>query len=303
MRTWIVALLITALLAGCSESKGPVEPEDDTFEEFEDDVDADTGMIRGVVVDTGIVPVVGITVTLAGQDLSTTTNDKGAFQFTDLEPGTYFLEVGGNGYEATQTSATVIAGELPDVLRIQVKLNPQTLPMAVTYQATGHTGCSFLFGITSLRWACDDVDPPLHARFDTGLTEAPSAIQAEMSWKSTQAAGDQMRMFVRNGNGPDDTINNNYIGLISGVSPLTCQTPLGVSCSDDTGLSNETFTGWIHVDGAAGCLNGCTDTPIGGAGAGVMVDQDYEVFLTVFTNLVPDESWTYIADGDYPVGS
>ena len=295
---WTLLLLTTVTLAGCSDDPAP-EVEDPTFDEFDAPVAPDRGVIRGVVVDTAIVPLAGATVTLAGLERSTTTNENGAFQFDDLEPGSYFLEVRLLGYETVQSGTSVEAGEISSVLRIQLKPNPSTLPTAVTLQAAGHTGCSFLFGITSLRWACDDVDPPQHARFDIGGS-APEAIQAEMSWRSTQLAGNEMRMFVRNANEAGSSINADYIGLISGPSPLTCTTPLGVSCSDDTGLSNETWTGRVNVDGASGCATGCVDSPLGPAGAGVMIDQDYDVFLTVFRNMLPSDGWTYIADGNHP---
>ena len=202
MRTILLALILaTVTLAGCSETAPPVE-EDPTFEAFDDTIDADLGIIRGVVVDTAIIPIADVAITIAGRGDTTTTNEDGAFQFTDLEPGTYFLEVNKVGFEETQTNADVVAGEVPSILRIQLQPNPAELPTAVTLQAAGHTGCSFLFGITSLRWACDDVDPPLHARFDVG-TPVPDALQAEMIWDATQRAGNGGRLFVAVVDGPD----------------------------------------------------------------------------------------------------
>ena len=113
---WTLLLLTTVTLAGCSDDPAP-EVEDPTFDEFDAPVAPDRGVIRGVVVDTAIVPLAGATVTLAGLERSTTTNENGAFQFDDLEPGSYFLEVRLLGYETVQSGTSVEAGEISSVLR------------------------------------------------------------------------------------------------------------------------------------------------------------------------------------------
>ena len=80
-------LVLALLLAGCSE---PTETPDEPFDASLDDeleATAETGVIRGVVVDAAIVPVAGVTVTIDGLDQETTSNEAGAFGFDGLEPG------------------------------------------------------------------------------------------------------------------------------------------------------------------------------------------------------------------------
>ncbi len=301
MRTLLALLVLTTAFAGCaSDDAAPADEDLEQFQDFDDEVSEDLGIIRGVVVDATIAPIAGAEVTLPGLSMTATTNEKGAFQFVDVTPGLHQMRVSMVGYESVNAVAEAKAGEISPVVRVQLFEDPQSIPIAVTYSAKAYTGCSFRFGITSLRWACDDVDPPLTARFDTGLTQPPTVMQSEMTWRSNQALGDDMRMFVRNGDGPDNTHNFDYIGLMDGSNPLTCYSDGATTCGDEHGLDPETWTGWVHVDGAASCFNGCVDTPIGGAGAGFMVAQGYEVYLSVFVNMVPDEGWTFVADGHHP---
>lgn len=57
-------------------------------------------IITGKVVDgQSGQPVSGIEVTLEGTDQSSTTNDRGMFSFTELQPGTYTVKVESEGYE------------------------------------------------------------------------------------------------------------------------------------------------------------------------------------------------------------
>ena len=62
-----------------------------------------TGTIAGLVTDFANPnqPISGATVVLSSKGLTKTTGSDGRFEFQDLEPGTYTLQVQANGYQTT----------------------------------------------------------------------------------------------------------------------------------------------------------------------------------------------------------
>ncbi|MGB1586402.1 MAG: carboxypeptidase-like regulatory domain-containing protein [Thermoplasmatota archaeon] len=141
MRT-IALLLITLALAGCSEA--PAEP-DDPIGVKPVDVDNDTGAISGVIVDMAIVPVADATITL--QDGTSATSDAdGLFVFESLEPGAYFLTVQADGFEPTQSSADVRAGEIAKP-RIQLTPDLSPVPYVNTHEFKGHMTLSDFYAV------------------------------------------------------------------------------------------------------------------------------------------------------------
>src|SRR5688572_1246245 len=115
MRAFLVAALaLLPLLAGCSgDEDGPEEPLAAT---------ATTGILRGVVVDEAIRPLLRVNVTLPlpdGTVLNSTTAEDGAFAFGDLVPGGYVVQARKLGYLDTAVSVNVTAGDGdPDGVRV-----------------------------------------------------------------------------------------------------------------------------------------------------------------------------------------
>src|ERR1041385_538006 len=110
----VAALLVLVLLAGCSGSphkKASNDPADQAnFDQLGLHATDKTGVIRGVVFDEAIKPVANATVNLtAGTTAAgvTHTGADGAFGFSDLEPGTYFLHANKTGFIEVQQSAEV----------------------------------------------------------------------------------------------------------------------------------------------------------------------------------------------------
>ncbi len=104
-----MAMLLVAavLLAGCSDASSthddppalkPVEP--------------DLADIQGVVVDEALRPVANATVQLMAQEATTTTNAKGGFTFSQLQPGLVTMRASAPGYLPVQASVDLVAGEV-----------------------------------------------------------------------------------------------------------------------------------------------------------------------------------------------
>ncbi|PKD42459.1 TonB-dependent receptor [Rhodohalobacter barkolensis] len=84
-------------------------------------VHAQNGSVRGVVLDTGTQErLPGATVMLSSRDRGTTTDANGSFRIRNLQPGTYQLEVSYIGYETATVEIEVISDSTTE---IEVSLN------------------------------------------------------------------------------------------------------------------------------------------------------------------------------------
>lgn len=72
-----------------------------------------TATVSGYVTDyvNANAPIAGATVTINTKGVTKTTGSDGRYEFTDIEPGTYTIQVSANGYQTTTKQATVYAGE------------------------------------------------------------------------------------------------------------------------------------------------------------------------------------------------
>lgn len=301
MRPYITLLvvLITAF-AGCSDAKAPPTPDDHAFQDFDDDVTEGKGMIRGIVVDATITPVQGAQVTLKGSETTTTSNEAGAFQFTDLEPGAYFLDITREGYGAVQANTEVIADVTPDVLRIQLTADPDSLPTALTLTLDGYIGCSWqvAHAVFSGDW-CDGVDDDIPTDYSLGLGQAPDAAQVEVQWESTQQLGSEMTLFVCM-QGVSDCNSDGRLGNQAGPSPIICRFNTTQGCGGGgQGFSAWEWTDTLEVRVGTSCFTGCVYQGEAGFGLGLVVGQKYDSYLTYFINTEPTDDWAFVNDGEY----
>src|ERR1041385_7976321 len=118
----VVALLATALLAGCSQPRAAAGNDGVIVVASSDGASGNAaalqadelgkpGHLGGVCVDDAIRPIEGARVDLPGYDRNETSDRDGGFGFVDLPPGSYFVRVDRAGYIGAETVVDVHPGE------------------------------------------------------------------------------------------------------------------------------------------------------------------------------------------------
>lgn len=295
MHRTIAFLLLAAILAGCAED-GPTDLGGETTQ-IDDELVAtdDTGVIRGVIVDPAIVPIAGVTVTLQTGE-STQSLDDGSFGFSDLEPGTYFMTGQKPGYDGVQASTEVVAGvALPPVVRIQMLQNASSTPYIAQSQFQANLLCGLStpavsFGCTVLR-PTEPYIPEINAEVKE-FEVLPDFFQTEMYWRSTQSTGDSLILDIAHCCDNDSVSGT---GTARGASPLTAyvtKAEMEDKAVLEDGMEIRVFP-WGNE-----AIRDAT-----GESLGIVLDQEVNWISHEFYNFVPDEGWTFIADGAYPVPS
>lgn len=312
MRIWLLTgLLFATALSGCaSDGSSTTDDGDDAaFDDLATDTPTDKGLIRGVVVDAAVAPIADATVGLQGSEAQTRTNEGGAFVFTGLDAGTYFVTVSKPGYETVQTSATVQAGlDKPPILKVQLPKAPGTEPFARYATFTGYIGCSVQVANLVQDNVCGiagGIDPDQHEVFDFGTTQMPELVQTELVWEYSQILGQRLGtiQYMVQEDGSLDRMGN-----IWGESPLVCKVDAENECDngDGTGgggggLNATGFSGVVTTRVFANCFQTCV--PGTAVGLGLVLQQDYDLYGAAFFNFRPADDWTFSLDGEAPVPS
>ncbi len=291
-----IALL---LLAGCSQSAPEGAPEEFALET---DLAAtkDTGVIRGIVVDGSVVPIVGATITVSGLERSTTSNENGAFGFADLPPGTYFLQVLQPGYAPAQSSVDVKAGvNDPPIVKVQLQRDASTSPYNSAYQFRGFMKCSLSY-IALCGVSPESTGDKFLATFE--LNGAPTWLNMESVWDGTQPTGDQMNLNMgRTPAGPATTCCT-----AQGPSPLLVQANETVILESGIGVEGDLIGrmfSWemegTGIDDHTGqCVYVVLTTYC--QGPGVALEQEFELFVHAFYHYAPPEDWRFTSQPDVP---
>lgn len=289
----LAAVALALLLAGCSDAGGG--PADDAPAAFDDlDVSSGKGVLRGIVITPAVVPVEGATVRLAGQDLEQATDADGAFVFTELAPGTYFLQVSKPGWTEVQQSAEVLAGVAdPPIVKAVIEEIPGAQPRAVTLQLDGFLACSVGTPVSFMSCDATGADRPT-LWFD--IEGTPQWIQTEVMWASTQPSGDWL--YVVQGicscdGGIPDVGGARFDETADARSPYIARAD--PEFLDEHGVGSDDGKQLVVAVSASGPEPETTN------GSGVALNQEFTVYATFFYNLEPDPSWSFVANGAYPV--
>jgi hypothetical protein len=285
-----VAFLVT-LLAGCSNA--PSDDEAAPFvepEAFEDlTVTESKGVIRGIVISETIVPIPDAQVELRLEGAKAQITDaQGAFVFTDLEPGDYFMTVSKAGYFTVQASTTVVAGVAePPIVKVQLVIDALTQPFTELFHWAGFLECGMMYSSNTAPPpagylgfnACGLHDGRFIEHFTFGADRMPDFAQAEAVWKGTQPLSNRLAM------GFYDSGTYDWKG-ISGESPLLLTT--NKTEIYDYFEENQTELRMRMFPGMA-------DEP---ASVVVTTNQGFDVYLTLFYGFTPRADWRFSVEGN-----
>lgn len=299
----MAALLLLGLLSGCAGS------EEDATGTQDPGVDVQatdtTGVIRGVVVDSTITPLVGaiVTIRVDGADRTNETNDVGGFGFGGLKEGTYFVIARKPGFTPSQTSVEVVAGDNePPVVRLTLEIDQGFVrPFATAQKQAGYIECTTNFvavcgapNIVSQALCTGELDPipPVCAGNVTSdkfgfyifYPGGETMVQSEMFWQSTQSLSTQLTLSMENIAGCEAE-NNAYIESVTGDSPI-------YQIADAADLEAGT------IGGTCGIWHSIFSGDTAGLPAGITLQQKFEIISHAFYGFLPPEGYRFSVDGD-----
>lgn len=204
----IVLIMTSAALAGCTASDENAKNEVNTPASV--DAGSGKGAIAVVTMDPESAIVSGVTVGIKGTDLEGRTDDTGAFAFNGLEPGEYVVLAQRLGYEPASASATVLDGQIVDLV-ITVTPLAVLVPHYETVSATGVIGCAVSTPAITVITCYGDVD---HDPFlDFNATRGVRYTLTEITWDANSATTGKELLA-------NSYVDDVYTGRTAGPSPL-----------------------------------------------------------------------------------
>ncbi len=305
-----LVLVASFILAGCASSSSGTSSSNvgQAAESLDLKATEDTGVLRGVVVDTGVRPLVNVVLSLKGPTKTFTTNTtaSGAFGLQGLPPGTYFVKAKKAGFQEGQTSTEVVAGVSdPPAVKIILSPDARTQPFNQATVSKGFIECSvnaITVGLAACSTAGSSNDIFL---FTVDMVRRPDRVQSEMVWTSTQSAGDSLELlwsydcgaalfcnFEAAGKSPQLLVSNDTI-----VDTL--------KLGNGTPLLLRVFSHWI--DGTAPpppVSDQCTNVPVLGQrctnrGIGFVLEQPFTIYTHSFYGYTPPE-WRFTSGQPVP---
>jgi hypothetical protein len=151
-RSTVVALLLglAVILSGCAGKAAPPAGNGDANQPVNPTFGADTGAVRGLVLDEEGLPIAGAEAALSGRPGTARTNGAGEFALSDVPPGRYSLLVAALRFAPHSQSVDVAAGAVTAV-EMALRLLPEE---GVAYQRAigpvpGRFFCGFGTGVLS----------------------------------------------------------------------------------------------------------------------------------------------------------
>jgi hypothetical protein len=304
----MVATLLIVAFAGCADQGGPaVAQEAQSTKEVE--VTSTTGGIRGVVVDSSIVPLAGITIKLLNQDKQAITDEGGEFVFSLLEPGVYFLATEHPLYSDVQQTANVEAGvESPKPIRILLERNEIAEPTLVTLAFKGHIKCSTnISGVgyseecgEGMGYPCQLPDTVYECGERIGKQAGSSpqiwftidepqlaTLLVEQVWEPSLSLATGNTAAFRT-HVAIDWICDPFCGGDQ-IAAVNMESPLYLRAEQEA-LDSREFT--PDTDLSTFVYSGSSN--------GAIIEQGYEQYVTLTWGLPAPEAWSFVLGDEYP---
>ncbi len=295
-------LICAAALAGCAGDDSSGNSPDAEVPELS--VTSSTGGIRGVVVDESIRPIEGATVTIRQTGATATTDEKGAYSFSGLAPGTYFVEAHHPLYNSVQQSTEVVAGvKAPKPINFQLLRVITEEPYTFIDKQTGFISCSLNIGAAKSEECGEGLGVPTEVPV-IGGTRVGGNDQNRAEIQFSVDGGHIRTLIVEQVWEPSTQINPD------GSSGLDTLVALEWSCLPVCGgkILDRVESGpplLLRVDEDTLAEHNITSESVfstfswSAGSVGVMVNQEFELFITSFYYLPAPEGWSFVA-GDVP---
>lgn len=296
MRAASALLVVLAGLAGCADGDGTATQ----------DLAPGTGAVHGLVVDEAIRPVEGANVTLSGAGLerATLTDDGGQYRFDGVVPGVYVVTVREVRHAAAQGTVEVRSGEVATPRTMVSRLFTQEA-YHETLKFDGYIQCGYsVSGFLSSvcvndythfvgPYTCPDCEHLVDSRsHDFAVGPGWQTMVYEMTWEpSAQGTSPEMRLIVSHFPRPA----SHWYCSASGPDPVYLRMEVGVVCDDQQdepdlvppeGLPN------MHLFAA-------TNAP-DGQPASATLSQPFSVFMNFFYFGAAPEGWSFVHGDPFP---
>ncbi|HUR61543.1 MAG TPA: carboxypeptidase-like regulatory domain-containing protein [Candidatus Thermoplasmatota archaeon] len=300
-RLALLLLVASASLAGCSGKAAKTAADGLDANAAGIDVKATdtTGVIRGVVVDTGIRPIgnVQVTTQTEGRTLMTNTTPTGAFGFEGLPAGTYFLKTHKAGFADTQSSVDVKAGDsTPALTKIQLVADASTAPSFDIYVFKGFMQCSILTGpffqpcyMPAIGPLPEVVVGDDHSYTQVNITGNVTYLEVDMVWTPTQSFGTELYF---NACYDQKSYPDHCLMYMGGASPLVTN----VTGSDAHKYEQ---SGQVYFEAAThGVGDVLPENDVRRDPGGASINQDFVVYFVVCHGFQPPAGYSFARDGE-----
>lgn len=314
MRSAFLAVLAVLLLSGCASS-GNTGTTSDTgqFKDKTVTVSSTTGAIRGIVVDQAVVPIAKVTVSVmvAGQNKTTTSDAQGRFVFSDLPAGTYFMLFKHLLYKTVQQSIDVQAGVAnPPITKVQMDAVFIQKPFHEQFKFKGLIACGYqIEGISApcltdySTIACNGgCVPQAHdtlvgaqgdsRAFPTSVSQNWQTIVVELTFTpNNQGTAGAMGVLISY----QKRTAGDWYASTDGASPVVLRVETGEANPSGQGTPEQ-----IKPEGQNDLLILGSITHLDSDQAAIGVNQEFQVFQTNFYNAKPPEGWSFAHGDEFP---
>ncbi len=302
----VALLLLTASLAGCMG--GSEETGEPTLKNRAE-VSASTGGIQGVVTDPAIQPIEEATVTLVETGEQTQTATDGSYAFSNVPPGTYTVRIEAEEFIGTEESVEVRSADIA-LLDVILPVRPSVDPFSQEIEFAGFLECSVATPVILVA-VCAVPNFLLgnnatNDKFLFPFTIEPNPWQmvTEVRWDATQPTGERFAVIVEPNGIPND--GRTDFGADGGESPLRVNTNRTMFAQVDENLTticeeggsdNYCNRNFIEQGGEAWSRVFVSNTDLTGTGfptGGAAIQQQYELFVTIFYNAPACEDYSLV---------